>query len=513
MKHPVRFATALLALALPLAGCATTTPDDAAGTPSASAPAASGPASGAAATTDSVAADFDLAPTAVMAANADYTTVNPDEWDAAKEVDVQLAGSGLSGTAAGVTASGSTVTVGKAGVYRLSGSLAGQVRVAAGEADLVVLVLDGVDINNDAGAAIEVVSADDVAIELAAGSQNTVSDATSYPADADADAAIHSASDLTISGDGSLTVTGNGNDGITSKDDLVVLGGTITVTAADDALRGKDALVVEGGTLQLTATAGDGMKSDGDDDEQSADIDWTRGYILVRGGTIEATAGDDGLQAFTDTVIGGGSVTVGVVDDGIKAEVIVSIGQFDGVDAPTVTVTESEEGLEAANIGISAGVVDINANDDGINASGNAELQARIAGTEFVEPDEMADTGERLEITGGTVTVVAGFDGLDSNGSLTISGGSVDITSAQTGGEGPIDANGSIKVAEGIVTANGSAWDDSMAVMPGGPGEMGGPGGRAQPPAGGMPTPGGEMSWDPANAPSGMPVPPDATQG
>ena len=134
------------------------------------------------------------------------------------------------------------------------------------------------------------------------------------------------------------------------------------------------------------------------------------------------------------TLVAGGSVTVGVVDDGIKGEVIVSIGQLDGVDAPTVTVTESQEGLEAANIGISAGVVDITGDDDGINASGNGGT-GPDRGTEYVEQDEMADTGERLEITGGTVMVVAGFDGLDSNGSLTISGGSVDITAVQRGGE------------------------------------------------------------------------------
>jgi hypothetical protein len=149
------------------------------------------------------------------------------------------------------------------------------------------------------------------------------------------------------------------------------------------------------------------MKSDGDDDEASADIDWTRGYIYVSGGTIDVTA-----------------------------------------------------------------------SDDGINASGNAELQARIAGTEFTGvADREADTGERLEISGGTVTVNAGFDGLDSNGSITISGGSITITSAANGGDGPIDANGAVSVAEGTVIANGSPWDESMATGMG-------PGGM---PGGGMP--------------------------
>ena len=41
------------------------------------------------------------------------------------------------------------------------------------------------------------------------------------PTDADVNAALFSEADLTITGTGSLTVTGNGNDGITSEDDLV----------------------------------------------------------------------------------------------------------------------------------------------------------------------------------------------------------------------------------------------------------------------------------------------------
>lgn len=485
MRRPILLTTALIASGLLLAGCTATAGTGAAASAETAAPTLE----------DAGALESDLAPAAVMAENADYTTVNEDEWSESDAVDVNLSGSGAQ-AAAGVSVDGSTVTISEAGVYRLSGTLAGQVVVSAPEDALVVLILDGVDISNSSGSAIEVRTADDVAIHLAEGSQNSVSDAASYADDAEANAAIWADVDLTVSGSGSLTVTGNGNDGITSKDDLVILGGDISVTAADDALRGKDSLVVEGGTLTLVAQGGDGLKSDGDDNEEVApEIDWTKGYIYVSGGTIDVTAGDDGLQAFTDTVIAGGTVTVDVADDGVKGEVIVSIGEGSGVDATTsVTVANSTEGIEAANIGISGGTIDVTASDDGINASGNAELQARIAGTEFTGvADREADTGERLEISGGTVTVNAGFDGLDSNGSVTITGGTVNITSAANGGDGPIDGNGAVSVAEGTVTANGAAWDESMATgmgpggMPGGGGGM--PGGEA--PGGGQPPQGG----------------------
>lgn len=482
-RRPTLAAAAIVAAGLLFAGCTATGASSP--TVQTTTTATTGGADATTATTGgtgtSNSADFDLAPWAVLEDNADYTTVNTDEWSEADAVAVELTGTGVAGTVEGVTASGSTVTITQAGVYRLSGTLAGQVRVEAPEDALVVLILDGVAITNTAGAAIEVASADDVAIHLASGSTNSVSDAATYADDATANAAIFAETDLSISGDGALTVKGNGNDGITSKDDLVILGGTITVDATDDALRGKDALVVEGGTLTLNAAAGDGMKSDGDDGEASADIDWTKGYIYVTGGTIAVTAGDDGLQAFTDTIIAGGQVTASVADDGVKAEVIVSIGlaaaDADPASAPEVTVAASTEGIEAANVGISAGTVDVTASDDGINASGNAELQALINGTEYVEGDREADTGERLEITGGTVTVKADFDGLDSNGSVTITGGTVTITSAARGGDGPIDANGAVTVADGIVTANGAPWDPTT--MGGGarPGGDGGPGG------------------------------------
>lgn len=478
MKRPILLTTALIASGLLLAGCTAT----------AATVASAGARDTGTETTASLTAAYDLAPAAVMAENNDYTTVNEDEWSEADAIELKLSGSGLSGSASGVTASGGTVTITEADVYRVSGSLAGQLRVEAPEDALVVLILDGADISNGSGAAIEVVSADDVAIHLAAGSTNTVSDANSYADDAEANAAIYADTDLTISGTGSLAVQGNGNDGITSKDDLVILGGDLTVTAADDALRGKDALAVEGGTLVLHAAGGDGLKSDGDEGDASADIDWAKGYVYVSGGTIDVTAGDDGLQAFTDTVIAGGSVTVAAADDGVKAEVVVSIGlesdAADAATAPTVEVTTSTEGIEAANIGISAGTISVVASDDGINASGNAELQALIAGTEFTGvANREADSGERLEITGGTITVRAAFDGLDSNGTITVSGGTVDITSAANGGDGPLDANGTITVSDGVtIMANGSAWDASMAGM-GGPG-AGGPGNGAGGPGG-----------------------------
>src|SRR5690606_18319239 len=109
-----------------------------------------------------------------------------------------------------------------------------QVVVDAGDAN-VRLVLDGADVTSSSSAAILVEQANDTIVWLADGSENhlaggteTVSDASTEDA---ANAALFSRDDLSIAGAGTLTVDGTVADGITSKDDLVVVGGTIQVTA------------------------------------------------------------------------------------------------------------------------------------------------------------------------------------------------------------------------------------------------------------------------------------------
>ena len=107
---------------------------------------------------------------------------------------------------------------------------------------------------------------------LADATENTISDGASYvfadPVDDEPNAAIFSASDLTISGNGSLTVEGNYNDGIASKDGLTIAGGSITVSAVDDGIRGKDYVVVEDSVITIDAQ-GDGLKSDNEEDATS----------------------------------------------------------------------------------------------------------------------------------------------------------------------------------------------------------------------------------------------------
>lgn len=407
-RPAVLLSAAALAAALGLTGCAVAATSSSSGQT----------------TTASVTRPDDLSAEAVLAANSDATTVNDDEWDAATAVDL--------------AAADDTVTITAAGVYRLSGDYTGGVVVDAGDDALVVLILDGADISNGAGPAIQVTSADDVGIFLEAGSENTVSDAgASYADDADFHAAIAADADLTISGTGALTVTAV-DDGISTSDDLVVLSGTIQVTAGDDGLRGHDALVVKGGELTVSAGTGDALKSDQDGDD-------TQGWIEIAGGTLDLAAGDDGLDAQTDIVVTGGTLTVDAAGDGLHSEVVLVI---EGGD---VVVANSDEGIESFTISIAGGTIDVTSSDDGLNASGGtASTSAGMGGG-------MGDGGQLLSISGGTLTVDAGGDGLDSNGSLEMTGGTVAVQGPTDDGNGALDTNGAFTISGGTLIAIGSS--------------------------------------------------------
>lgn len=430
MIKPTRLAhgIAALGLALSVAACGTGATIGLAGAVSSVAQATSG-ATTAGSTLTGTAATL-LADNVASHAQAD--DVDYDAADAADAVTVRLSDAGSTASGAGVTVSGSTVTITQKGTYVLSGSLSnGQVLVDSSAEGKVRLVLDGVSISNSSSAAIYVKAADEAVIVLKDGTSNTVSDAATYAAGTDTDApnaAIYSMADLTIGGAGSLTVRGNGNDGVASKDGLVILGGSVTVTAKDDGLRGKDYLIVAGGTLQVTA-GGDGLTSDNETDD-------TVGSVRLSDGTVTISAGDDGVHAEGDLAIEGGSLTV----------------------------QKSTEGLEGANIVLAGGTSTVTATDDGVNASAGASSGSQAGQGGPGGGGGMANTGEQLLITGGTHVVSSGGDGLDSNGTISISGGTTVVNGPTTNGNGALDSNGGITVTGGTVLAAGSA---GMAEAPG----------------------------------------------
>ncbi len=344
--------------------------------------------------------------------SSDHGDAEDYVWDSSTSVKIALNGSSASADGQGVTADGSKVTITSAGTYDISGSLAdGQIIVNSEGDGIVRLVLNRVDISSSTGSPIYVMSADEVMIVLADDTKNTLSDASSYVVgDAEEDApnaAIFSMADLTIYGNGSLTVNGNYNDGIASKDGLIIAGGTIAVNAADDGIRGKDYIVVQDGTITVNVQ-GDGLKSDNA-------VDAAKGYILIEGGAINVTSGNDAIDAETDVLIAGGEI------------VVIAGGGSDG----RIAESASAKGiLAAAAINIDGGTITINSADDAIHSNGNLVING---GTFILSTgDDAMHADSTLQVNGGQITILDSFEGLES-AIITINGGEIHISSSDDG--------------------------------------------------------------------------------
>ena len=202
------------------------------------------------------------------------------------------------------------------------------------------------------------------------------------------------------------------------------------------------------------------------------------GALYVNGGTFTINSADDSFHSNSDVTINDGTYTISSGDDGMHADSALL------VNGGTITVTESYEGLEGLNITINDGKIDITASDDGINAAGGNDqsgfggmggdgfkgMQAPNSAPDAAQKsDSASDTAQDTDaasedemwmvINGGYVHVLAGGDGLDSNGDLTINGGEVYVDGPSDNGNSAIDygEKSSFYINGGTVVAVGSS--------------------------------------------------------
>ena len=310
---------------------------------------------------------------------------------------------------------GETLSITEAGIYVISGSAEDcTIRVEAADDAKVQLVLDGVSIKNADFPAIYVVSADKCFVTTT-DSENSLTVTGSFTSDGDTntDAVIFSKDDLVLSGTGSLEITSNYGNGISCKDDLKITGGAYTITSAEDAVEANDSIAVCGGDFTIAADK-DGLHCENDEDNSV-------GWIWIAGGSFNITAGSDGIQATTGLQIDDGQITV-----------------------------SASEGLEATYVQVNGGTVNISASDDGINATSKSSYMDVVA-----------------EFNGGEITIVMGqgdTDAVDSNGSVYVNGGTLDITAYTSS----FDYDYTAQLNGGTVIINGSQVSEIPASMMGG---------------------------------------------
>ena len=375
-------------------------------------------------------------------------------YDEASATKVQLSDGGITVDGEGAIADGSTLTLSAAGTYIISGSLSdGDIVIEAGDEDKLQVVFDGVSVTNSDGPALMVENADKVFVTLAEGSKNSLADGSNYDLagdDDNRDATLFSRDDITINGTGSLSIAGNYSHAVVSKDDLVIAGATIDVTSREDGFQGKDCLKVT--EANITVNAGDdGLKSDA--------------YVYIKDGNIDVQTCYEGYEG-EKVIIDGGTHSILADDDAINAALSDS--------SSSTTTGTSFGGAPAATTGVSFGGAPSGMNDgtqgsskggnmnrgfdgnmgDGSNGNTGRGMNGGMGGMGGGMP---ASSNECLiQINGGTLTLSAVHDALDSNGNIEINGGLVLVCGPNSGMDGAMDYDISAQVNGGTVLMTGS---------------------------------------------------------
>ena len=207
---------------------------------------------------------------------------------------------------------GETLTITEGGEYFLHGSMEGQILIEADEDELVHLYLAGVDIASLKGPAVSAASASKLIVTLVSDTENILSDAPDYTGYEDMKGCLYSAADLTINGEGALAVYGYHEDGIRSKDRVKIVDGHIEVQAKGDGIRGNDGIAVKQGNVQIQSE-GNGLRTVNHSVSP-------RGVVEISGGTINITAGRNGISAASDLYIHNCSCAVYSVEETLQAE-------------------------------------------------------------------------------------------------------------------------------------------------------------------------------------------------
>ena len=128
----------------------------------------------------------------------------------------------------------------------------GQIVVSAGEANEVILELNGVTISNSEDSPIKVLSADKVEISAKSGTENIINDTRSAKTvdnGAVGEGAINAKADLKLKGSGTLVVNAGYNNGVHTSKDLTIQKLSLKVTAYNNALKGSDSIAIKSGTV------------------------------------------------------------------------------------------------------------------------------------------------------------------------------------------------------------------------------------------------------------------------
>jgi hypothetical protein len=258
------------------------------------------------------------------------------------------------------------------------------------------------------------------------------------------DALIVKTADLTVISGGDGLKTSNDTD--VTKALLMIEDGTINIKASEDAIQSETAMIVKQGDFNLISGGGNAKTLS--EDVSTKGIK-TSSILSIDNGTFVIDSSDDALHSNGNIIINGGTFNLTSGDDGIHAD-----AQLD-LNAGEVTVTKSYEGIEALTMNLAGANIDVVASDDGINVAGGQNSSSTEGGRQGM--DQFSTGNGLLTIQGGIIYVNSDGDGIDVNGSASMSGGEVYVSGPTNDGNAAFDYDGSFTVTGGVLYAVGSS--------------------------------------------------------
>lgn len=228
------------------------------------------------------------------------------------------------------------------------------------------------------------------------------------------------------------------------------------------------------GELMSVAFAGDSSLSgalSADSGEDSTSIKGLKaaGKLIIHNGTFTIDAADDAVHSNASIAINGGAFEIASGDDAFHADETMAVA------GGTINITESYEGIEGLHVEISGGDITLTASDDGLNAAGGTDQSGfgGFRGNEKfgggmspggaaspdggISPDGSSSTGAGIIISGGSLYIKASGDGIDANGTLTISGGYTTVCGPAQGDTATLDYDSGAVITGGTFIGTGSS--------------------------------------------------------
>lgn len=254
-----------------------------------------------------------------------------------------------------------------------------------------------------------------------------------------------------------ITTIGAAGRGISSDGDIIIQSGSVDITSSGNGgaytnelgepdayhgpcLNADGDLVLSGGTVTLSHSGSGGKGISGDsgltigtaEAGPALQITTTGSPIYIGGGEYaEAKA----ASVDSMIIIDNGNLTISTVDDAIKSKTWLE------VNGGMINIVDSVEGLESPNLFINGGEIHLTSTDDGLNATYGVD-------GEF-------NDGSNLTISDGYVHLNApAGDGIDSNGNLSINGGTTIVHGPPNDPEVGVDVNGSFLVNGGLLVVS-----------------------------------------------------------